>query len=191
MYRGVETAIVLREWLPRYVYYALEDARNRLHPVPESQSAEAADDLTSGEIDQAIRDAFMLLDRDMIEGGAEAIDGYRFLNDAMTEIAPSYSGSCALLTLYDPERQRLKVACTGDSRAVLGRRNAAGEWEAQALSVDQTGYNEDEASRISREHPGEPDVIKDGRVLGMALTRAFGDGIWKVWTVPEDDSMTD
>jgi len=159
--------------------------------VPESQSAEAADELTSSEIDQAIKDAFMLLDRDIIEGGAEAIDGHRFLNDAMTAIAPSYSGSCALLTLYDPERQRLKVACTGDSRAVLGRRNAAGEWQAHALSVDQTGYNEDEVSRIRREHPGEPDVIKDGRLLGLAVTRAFGDGIWKVRMVPEYDPMTD
>jgi len=169
----------------------LEDARNRLHPVPELQSAGTADDLTSNEIDQAIRDAFMLLDRDIIEGGAEAVDRDRFLNDAMAEIAPSYSGSCALLTLYDPERQRLKVACTGDSRAVLGRRNASGEWEAHALSIDQTGYNEDEVSRIRKEHPGEPDVIKDGRLLGLAVTRAFGDGIWKVWVVPEDDSKTD
>lgn len=158
----------------------MEDARNRLHPVADKQSVEEADDLTSSEIDQAIKDAFMLLDRDIIQAGAEAIEGDRFLNDAMAETAPSYSGSCALLTLYDPDRRRLKVACTGDSRAVLGRRNAAGEWEAHALSSDQTGYNDDEISRIRDAHPGEPDVVEQGRLLGLAVTRAFGDGIWKV-----------
>ena len=158
----------------------MEEAQNRLHPDADLESAKSAGDLTSSEIDQAIKNAFMRLDRDIIEGGAKAIQGDRFLNDAMSEVAPSYSGSCALLSLYDWKSQRLKVACTGDSRAVLGRCNTAGEWEAIALSIDQNGYNEDEIARIRAEHPGEPDVIKDGRLLGLAVTRAFGDGIWKV-----------
>ena len=73
----------------------------------------------------------------------------------------------------------LKVACTGDSRAVLGRRNKrSGLWEAVALSEDQTGYNENERRRLQREHPNEPDMIKGGRILGLAVTRAFGDARW-------------
>lgn len=65
-------------------------------------------------------------------------------------------------------------------RAVLGRQNEAGDWEAVVLSVDQNGYNMDEVARLQSEHPNEPDMIKDGRLLGLAVTRAFGDGIWKV-----------
>ena len=82
--------------------------------------------------------------------------------------------------LYEHKGSTLKVACTGDSRAILGRQNAAGIWEAMVLSVDQTGHNKDEVARLRSEHPNEPDMIKDGRLLGLAVTRAFGDGIWKV-----------
>ena len=57
----------------------------------------------------------------------------------MSRLAPAYSGSCALVSYYVSDLQLLKVACTGDSRAVLGRRNAAGEWKAIALSSDQVG----------------------------------------------------
>ena len=74
-----------------------------------------------------------------MEQGATAITGPSFLNEAMSQIGPAYSGSCALVSYYHSESQLLKVACTGDSRAVLGRRNAAGKWEARALSRDQVG----------------------------------------------------
>jgi pyruvate dehydrogenase phosphatase len=49
------------------------------------------------------------------------------------------------------------------------------------LSKDQTGFNEAEIARIDAEHPGEPNVIdsKTGRVLGIMVSRAFGDGLWK------------
>lgn len=49
-------------------------------------------------VDQAIKDAFTSLDRIIIDGGAEAAVGDRFLNDAMSELSPSYSGSCALVS---------------------------------------------------------------------------------------------
>lgn len=74
-----------------------------------------------------------------MDQGATAITGPSFLNEAMSRLGPAYSGSCALVSYYHSESQLLKVACTGDSRAVLGRRNAAGEWEAVALSSDQVG----------------------------------------------------
>lgn len=72
-----------------------------------------------------------------MDHGAAAIIGPSFLNEAMSQLAPAYSGSCAIVSYYHSESRVLKVACTGDSRAVLGRRNAAGEWEAIALSSDQ------------------------------------------------------
>ncbi|EEY19116.1 phosphatase [Verticillium alfalfae VaMs.102] len=60
---------------------------------------------------------------------------------------PALSGSCALLSFYDSRSKLLRVACTGDSRAVLGRRSDSGKWTATALSVDQTA-----ATPTSRAH---------------------------------------
>ena len=131
-------------------------------------------------VDQAIKDAFGALDRDIVSGGAEAAIGDRHLNDAMSELSPSYSGSCALVGVYEHKTNLLRVACTGDSRAILGRQNATGVWETTSLAVDQNGYNEDEIARLRAEHPNEPEMIKHGRLLGLAVTRAFGDAIWQV-----------
>lgn len=130
-------------------------------------------------VDQAIKNAFLGLDRDIIETGKEAAMGKRYLGDAIVELDPCYAGSCALMSIYDLKSQLLRVACVGDSRAVLGRRTSSGGWQATALSADQTGYNSEEAARIRKEHPDEPDAVKDGRVLGLAVTRAFGDAFWK------------
>ena len=74
-----------------------------------------------------------------MDQAAAAITGPSLLNEGMAHVAPAYSGSCALLSYYTSDSQLLRVACTGDSRAVLGRRNAAGEWKAIALSSDQVG----------------------------------------------------
>ena len=136
-------------------------------------------DVASSNADQAIRDAFLSLDRDITDLGAKAASGPSFLNDAMASLGPAYAGSCALVSYYHSDSQELKVACVGDSRAVLGRRNASGGWDVTALSTDQTGNNPDEVARLQKEHPNEPKMIKAGRILGMAVTRAFGDSRWK------------
>lgn len=95
-------------------------------------------------------------------------------------LAPALSGSCALLSFYDSSSGLLRVACTGDSRAVLGRRSTSGKWTAIPLSVDQTGNNPNEANRMRKLHPGEEHVIRNGRVLGgLEPTRAFGDASYK------------
>jgi pyruvate dehydrogenase phosphatase len=97
-------------------------------------------------------------------------------------LAPALSGSCALLSFYDTNTSLLHVACTGDSRAVLGRHGESGKWVATPLSVDQTGGNPDEEARMRKLHPGEEGVIRNGRVLGgLEPTRAFGDASYK-WT---------
>ena len=126
-------------------------------------------------IDQSIKNAFLRLDNDLIGLASEAILGATTLNGAMSDLSCAYAGSCALLAIYEAATQLLRVACVGDSRAVLGRRNAAGRWETIPLTIDQTGFNVDEAARLKAEHPNEPNLITDGRVLGMAVTRAFGD----------------
>ncbi|KAF6240447.1 hypothetical protein HO173_001115 [Letharia columbiana] len=166
---GWETAAALRDYLFIYIAYELEAI----------SSTGAPSDAAPQDVDRAIEKAFLKLDKEIMDQGATAITGPSFLNEAMSRLGPAYSGSCALVSYYHTESQILKVACTGDSRAVLGRRNAAGEWEAIALSSDQTGHNKDEVARLHKEHPDEPKLVKDGRVLGLMVSRAFGDGRWK------------
>lgn len=99
---------------------------------------------------------------------------------AAEALGPALSGSCALLSFYDSDSKLLRVACTGDSRAVLGRRGESGKWVATALSVDQTGGNPDEEARIRKLHPGEEHVVRNGRILGgLEPSRAFGDASYK------------
>jgi hypothetical protein len=38
----------------------------------------------------------------------------------------------------------------------------------------RTGFNNLERKRIYSEHPGETDIIEDGRLMGIAITRACG-----------------
>ncbi|KAI0156000.1 phosphatase 2C-domain-containing protein, partial [Pestalotiopsis sp. NC0098] len=127
----------------------------------------------------AIKKAFVALDDDIVKGAIDAVKNVIPYHEQVAKLMPAYTGSCALLSLFDPKTWKLRVACVGDSRAVLGQRNDAGEWEATALSVDQTGSNEEETARINAEHPGEDNIVKGGRVLGLMVSRGFGDGRWK------------
>eukprot|EP00455_Lapot_gusevi_P021695 TRINITY_DN2270_c0_g1_i5.p1 TRINITY_DN2270_c0_g1~~TRINITY_DN2270_c0_g1_i5.p1 ORF type:complete len:223 (-),score=50.50 TRINITY_DN2270_c0_g1_i5:352-1020(-) len=77
--------------------------------------------------------------------------------------------------------KQLYLANTGDCRAVLGRQNASGQWEAVTLTQDHTAENPQERQRILAEHPGETDVLRRDRILGsLQPTRAFGDARYKV-----------
>lgn len=72
------------------------------------------------------------------------------------------------------------MACTGDSRAVLGTRGPGGKWTATPLSEDQTGSTPSEVQRLREEHPNEPNVTRNGRILGnLEPSRAFGDAFYK------------
>lgn len=101
------------------------------------------------------------------------------LQDRVKRLAPAHAGSCTLLSLFDSVTGTLYVACTGDSRAVLGQKEPDGKWKVMPLSVDQTGHNKEEVARLNKEHSGEEDIAKDGRVLGIMVSRVFGDGRWK------------
>lgn len=141
----------------------------------------------------AIKTAFTALDDSLLCASLASLDPEaktipNALARALEVQGPFYAGSCALVCLYDPAASVLYTACVGDSRAVLVRPNQqtrdSGTCTAIPLSTDQTGFNASEAARVRAEHPGEEDVIDDesGRTLGMAITRAFGDGLWK-WSL--------
>ncbi|KAJ6028824.1 hypothetical protein N7540_004400 [Penicillium herquei] len=140
-------------------------------------------------IQQALVNGFLNLDASIFKTAEDASrDNTLPLAERVMKVEPAFAGSCALLSIYDPVTSTLHVACTGDSRAVLGQQRPDGTWETIPLSVDQTGYNQEEIARLQAEHPGEETMIKDGRLLGLAVTRAFGDSRWK-WSLDFQKEM--
>ncbi|KAL2019425.1 hypothetical protein VTK56DRAFT_9630 [Thermocarpiscus australiensis] len=169
---GWQTADLLEKQLLPFVRCSLSQVKS---VVEEEYEEAAAVEVVQG----AIRSAFVNLDDSIIKTAVDTSRSTEPLQDKVEKLIPAYAGSCALLSVYDPVTSTLHVACTGDSRAVLGRKRPDGKWEAIPLSVDQTGSNEEEVGRLNREHPGEADIVRDGRVLGIMVSRAFGDGRWK------------
>ncbi|KAM5354520.1 hypothetical protein ACJ41O_001167 [Fusarium nematophilum] len=167
---GWATSQVLREALVPYVSGALSQI-----------TASSSDEL----IDDAIKKAFVRLDDRIFKLAADALNSGREAGSAevISAIAPVIAGSCALLSIYDPRSSTLRTAVAGDSRAVRGVWSSeTRQYEADVLSKDQTGFNQDEVDRLDKEHPGEKEDILNpdtGRLLGMAITRAFGDHRWK------------
>ncbi|KAK5110109.1 hypothetical protein LTR62_006243 [Meristemomyces frigidus] len=136
-------------------------------------------------VDAAIKKGFLKLDHEITHDSAQKVLKSQSKKVAAEILAPALSGSCALLSFYDSQSKLLRVACTGDSRAVLGRRsnNGTGKWTATPLSIDQTGGTESEMARLRAEHPGEPQVTMNGRILGgLEPSRAFGDAMYK-WSM--------
>ena len=140
-------------------------------------------------IDAAIKKGFLRLDHEIIHESVEKVNKSKSRRAAAELLAPALSGSCALLSFYDSQSKLFRVACTGDSRAVLGRRGSNGKWTATALSEDQTGGTPSEMSRLRQEHPGEDHVVRNGRILGgLEPSRAFGDAFYK-WSREVQDRM--
>lgn len=133
-------------------------------------------------IDAAIKRGFVRLDNDIVHESVNMVMKANSRRVAAEILAPALSGSCALLAFFDSASKELRVAVAGDSRAVLGRRTPSGKWTAVALSEDQTGSTPSEVKRLQQEHPGEPNVVRNGRILGqLEPSRAFGDAFYK-WT---------
>ncbi|PSN68606.1 protein serine/threonine phosphatase 2C [Corynespora cassiicola Philippines] len=154
---------------------ALEDPAVRF-PSPEA-------------IDKAIKTGFVRLDNDIVHESVKKVKKAQSKVAAAELLAPALSGSCALLSFYDSRSKLLRVACTGDSRAVLGRRGPNGKWTATPLSEDQTGGTASEAERLRKEHPGEPNVVRNGRILGgLEPSRAFGDAYYK-WSLQTNEEL--
>ncbi|MCJ1333365.1 hypothetical protein MMC10_010060 [Thelotrema lepadinum] len=144
-------------------------------------------DISATHMIATIKETFAAVDGELLASSLAALSlTDKKLSNPLAEIlhrlAPFYAGSCALVCLYDHAALTLYTACTGDSRAILVRQDMNGKYIAMPLSEDQTGFNPSEAKRVRDEHPGEYDCIDDktGRVLGMAVTRAFGDHRFKL-----------
>ncbi|THH11555.1 hypothetical protein EW145_g585 [Phellinidium pouzarii] len=89
-------------------------------------------------------------------------------------------GTTALLALVDSRQENLWVANLGDCQAVLASCSSSGEWVGELLTEAHNGTNLREIERVKREHPNEPDCIKNGRILGtIAPFRCIGDQPFK------------
>jgi len=142
-------------------------------------------------IDAAIKRGFVALDDEIVNVSVEKVMKNKRQKAAAAELlAPALSGSCALLSFYDSSTKLFRVAVTGDSRAVLGRKSQkTGKWTATPLSQDQTGGTPSEMARLRAEHPGEEHVVHRGRILGgLEPSRAFGDASYK-WSREVQERM--
>ncbi|KAK0741712.1 phosphatase 2C-like domain-containing protein [Apiosordaria backusii] len=170
---GWTTSAKLRQTLISWVARELNDTY---------QASDKVLPTNSDAVDTAIKSGFLKLDDEIVNQSVQKVLQANNKTVAAELLAPALSGSCALLSFYDSRSKLLRVACTGDSRAVLGRRQENGKWTATPLSVDQTGSNIDEANRLRKQHPNEPYVVRNGRILGgLEPSRAFGDASYK-WT---------
>lgn len=171
-------AAVLRESLVPYVSRSLSrllQTATGIEGIGRSESGAKA-------IDDAIKSAFNQLDDEIISEGADALKTAKTVTEALSRLAPAMAGACAILSIYDPNSDLLRVASVGDCRAVLGSIDASTKkYITTALSEDQTGFNVSELARLKAAHPGEDKVVNEqnGRTLGMAPSRVFGDGVWK------------
>ncbi|KAI3320720.1 protein phosphatase 2C [Xylariaceae sp. AK1471] len=169
---GWTTSAKLRQTLISYVGRELNTTYKAAATLGTTPSPEA--------IDAAMKVGFTRLDNDIVYESVDKVLKSNSKRVAAELLGPALSGSCALLSFYDSSSKTLRVACTGDSRAVLGRRSGSGKWTATALSEDQTGSNPNEAARLRKAHPGEDRVVHNGRILGgLEPSRAFGDASYK------------
>lgn len=169
---GPQTSGLLKKMLPGTVGEELAKTRCLDRPYSPNDS----------HIINTIKKAFVSFDHELINSAREHVElrkGGRAQTISAT--AAAQAGSCALLALFDPVQSVLRVANTGDSRAVLGRWDEDSQkYAVEVMSTDQTGFNPDEVARLNEEHPDEQPVDpKTGRVLGIAVSRAFGDARWK------------
>ncbi|CAL8581988.1 [Pyruvate dehydrogenase [acetyl-transferring]]-phosphatase 1, mitochondrial [Xanthoria parietina] len=171
---GWTTSAKLRQVLTSYVAREL-DATYK-HTIAASSLLPPSAAL----VDAAIKQGFLKCDHDIVHESINRAKKANTKSAAADILGPALSGSCALLSFYDSRSKDFRVACTGDSRAVLGRLNPNGTWTAQPLSEDQTGGTPSEMARLRAEHPGEPNVVAHGRILGnLEPSRAFGDAHYK------------
>ncbi|KAG8527938.1 uncharacterized protein KY384_006854 [Bacidia gigantensis] len=171
---GWTTSAKLRQRLISFV-------ARELNPVYKSAATDPSLTVpTPQSIDEAIKRGFLLLDRDIVHTSVQKALSSKTKLASTELLAPALSGACALLSFYDSSSNLFRTACTGDSRAVLGRKAASGKWTATPLSEDQTGGTPSEILRLRQEHPGEPEVTLNGRILGqLEPSRAFGDASYK------------
>ncbi|KAH8900579.1 protein serine/threonine phosphatase 2C [Thozetella sp. PMI_491] len=172
---GWQTSTVLRQSLVSYVVRELKEL-----------SPGVSDGAPASAVDTAIKKAFIRLDDDIVSGGLKAIENTSATRaEIIANATPAFHGSMAVLAIYDPASSTLRLASVGDSSAVLGQRRGELEssdtkWDVGPAAVSHSlSTNTAERERLIAEHPNEPGLITNDRVLRLPVSRAFGDHRWK------------
>lgn len=213
---GTECGKVVASQLHNYIASTLE--KLKLPKIPENPGNDSSiENKRKMKIEErvrkmsdAIKKAFVNLDNDIVNGNVK-FDTNEINEEDEEDIGKIYtspldneetvkkqmmtalSGACALVAVIDNETDDLYVACTGDSRAVLGRKKKNENcengqcldkdyiYEAVPLSIDQTLRNESEKQRMEKEHPNEKETmfIRNRVLGGLMPTRTFGDSRYK------------
>lgn len=180
--------------LPSLIHSALQDLLNKENaPSPDSVAEVLRNTISRFDesIGQALRDLFP--DESVLANMTDA-QIRNIINDGgpnYTTVRRCTRGTTVLVALVDPSKSNLWVASLGDCVAsklqrysfvelvadirflVLGSKKAD-QWTATVMSTAHNGEAKEEAKRVIREHPNEPDVMLDNRVLGsIAVTRGM------------------
>ncbi|KAI8825056.1 phosphatase 2C-like domain-containing protein [Fimicolochytrium jonesii] len=181
---GTECADLLQTYLAPYISKALSEMSEppparKSEPLSNIEQWPPATQARKAQVVQALKLAFRRLDADICNAAIDPIPNPLPNDTWKNALRPALAGACAIVAYI--EGNDLYVACTGDSRAVLGRHRGDGTFQALELSADQTTTNPSEYARLLEEHPGEGEtVVIRGRILGGLMpTRAFGDAIYK------------
>jgi len=213
---GTECGKVVAKQLHNYIASALE--KTKLPKIPDNPDNDSTIDNKRrikieervNKMTNAIKKAFINLDNDIVNGNVNfTVDEINEEDDedigkiytspldneevVKKQMMTALSGACALVAVVDNETDDLYVACTGDSRAVLGRKVKKSDtnenectdkdyvYEAIPLSIDQTLRNSDEVERMKKEHPNENETmfIRNRVLGGLMPTRTFGDSRYK------------
>ncbi|KAF8061813.1 phosphatase 2C-like domain-containing protein [Lyophyllum atratum] len=126
-------------------------------------------------INRKIKDIFVDVDDSIVHKPFNFTSGPPSKASITAALGVALSGSSAMLAFYDSEPRRLKIALTGNSRAVLGRRTPPKDgrtsYEVHVLTAEQACSNPTEAARLDCQHPDESSFPQTP-VCG--LSRAFG-----------------
>lgn len=146
-------------------------------PEPDADS-EPFDDA----INTKIKEIFVDIDDSIVHKPFNFTSGPLSKSSITGALGPALVGSSVLMAFYESEPRKLRVALTGNLRAVLGRRahtlNGQTSYAVHVLTADQTCSNPVESARLRAKHPREP-LCADGQLLGCGLSRAFGLAAYK------------
>lgn len=177
-------AAVLSSLISKYTT-PVGDTR-KAHPSKELKS-----EVPSDAFDGCLKKAFLDVERGAVDQARDMI--FSSPSKALNEIqlSAAIAGTTAMLTFYDDETRILKIANTGDARAVLGRRvkhdDGAHHFEVHVLSSEHTSANPSEQARLKEFH-SNIDISVLRKYIGRDVTRAFGLAMFK-WSQEVQERM--
>ena len=129
-------------------------------------------------VEECLTSSFAALEDHICSGALSdvqlVLQGHSMTPDMKERIMRAIEGACVSLAVVQTDT--ISIATTGDCRVVLGREQVDHSWQALPLSVDQNAMNTKEVERLKNAHPGEENVVLNGRVLGSLMPfRTFGD----------------